>query len=265
MESESVAPDRERRLSGRVAWITGAGRGIGEAIAHRFAADGAQVAILARTRVDVDRVALACRKLGAVALGVDGDAAKPDVLRDMHEIIEQDLGPVDVMVNNVAMMEQRDLLDSDDEHWARVLSVNLLSAVRCARLVVPGMRERERGTIINVSSLHGTFGKPGWSAYAAAKGALNAFTRQQAIEQAPWGIRVNTLTPGTIHTHANEERLARADDPQSLMNMWEDAVPLRRLGQADEVAAVAAFLASDEAAFVTGAEYRVDGGQASSL
>jgi NAD(P)-dependent dehydrogenase (short-subunit alcohol dehydrogenase family) len=263
-ENDTVAEVTERagRLRDQVAWVTGAGKGIGAAIATRFAAEGAHVAVLARTRQDVDEVAKNCRAHGTRALALPGDAGELETLKRAHERIERELGPVDILVNNVAVALESPLLDATEEFWDRVLAVNFRSVVRCSKYVIPSMRERGGGSIINVSSLHAVFGDPGWSAYASAKGALNSFSRQQAVEQAPYGIRVNILTPGPTRTPLTNERLARAEDPVELEQTWTQIVPLRRLGTSEEVAAVAAFLASDEAAFVTGAEYCVDGGQA---
>jgi NAD(P)-dependent dehydrogenase (short-subunit alcohol dehydrogenase family) len=253
------------RLTDHVAWVTGGGKGIGAAIASRFAREGADVAVLARTLSDLEDVAAVCRSFGRRALAFSGDAGDLAALEACHMQIERELGPVTILVNNVVVAREFQLIDSTEEFWDEVLAVNFRSVVRCTRLVLPGMRAQGGGVIINVSSLHAAAGDPGWSAYASAKGALNSFSRQQAVEQAPYQIRVNILTPGAIRTPLNEERFKRADDPEALERSWLASIPLRRMGSADEVAAAAVFLASDEASFVTGAEYRVDGGQAAQL
>ncbi len=251
----------DRRFLGRVAWITGAGKGIGAAAAQRFAAEGATVAVLSASEVSARASADACRALGVEALPLWGDAADITVLEASHARIVQRLGSVDVLVNNVAEALSSPLAESSEDHWQRVHDVNFRSVVRCARLVVPGMRQKQRGVIVNISSNHGTRGFPGWGAYASAKGAMMALTRQQAVELASDGIRVVSVTPGATMTPLNEQRFAEAEDPVALEREFVAGIPMRRLASPQEIANAIAFVASDEASFMTGADLLIDGGE----
>ena len=139
--------------------------------------------------------------------------------------------------------------------------MNFRSVVRCSRLVIPGMRALGRGVIVNISSNHGTRGFPTWGAYASAKGALMALTRQQAVELAPHGIRVVSVTPGATMTEMNARRFAEAPDAGALRAEFVAGIPMRRLASAEEIANAIAFVASDEASFMTGADLLIDGGE----
>ena len=250
-----------RRFEGRVAWITGAGRGIGAASARRIAAEGGQVGVLALHEDSARAIATECELLGVRAIPLWGDAGDPDVLEVAHARIVEALGPVDVLVNNAAIALPSRLDESTDAHWDRVHGVNFRAAVRCSRLVIPGMRAKGQGVIVNISSNHGTRGFPTWGAYASAKGALMALTRQQAVELAPDGIRVVSVTPGATLTAMNAKRFAEAPDPDALRAEFVAGIPLRRMATAEEIANAIAFVASDEASFMTGADLLVDGGE----
>ena len=249
------------RFAGRVVWITGAGHGIGAATALRIAEEGGHVAALALHEESAAAIARQCEGLAGRALALRADAGDPDALVRAHAMIQAELGPVDILINNVAIAEQSHLLDSTDAHWRRILSVNFESAVRCSRLVLPKMIERRRGTIVNLASNQGSRGFPGWGAYASAKGALLAFTRELAVEVAEKGVRVNAVTPGVIKTEMQTRLATEADDPGGYDASLRQAIPMRRSGSPSEVAAVIAFVASDEASFMTGAEVFVDGGE----
>jgi NAD(P)-dependent dehydrogenase (short-subunit alcohol dehydrogenase family) len=252
----------QARFEGQTIWVTGAGHGIGAACATRFASEGAAVAILALHEEAARHVADICGELGARKLAIAGDAGDPTTLSLAHTRIVAELGPVDVLINNVAIASSARLESADDTFWERVFAVNFIAAVRCSRLVVPAMRYRRRGVIVNISSLHSRRGFPEWGTYASAKGAIDALTRQMAVELAPDGIRVNSVTPGAILTELNRRRLAEAPDPVAQEAKFIAATPMRRLGQPEEVATVVAFVASDEASFMTGADLVVDGGEA---
>jgi NAD(P)-dependent dehydrogenase (short-subunit alcohol dehydrogenase family) len=250
-----------RRFDGRVAWITGGGHGIGAASARRIAAEGGLVGVLALREETARAVAAECERLGGRAVATWGDAGEASVLEASHAEVVASLGPVDVLVNNVAIALSSRLDESTDDHWDRVYDVNFRAAVRCARLVIPGMRLRRGGVIVNVGSNHGTRGFPAWGAYASAKGALLALTRQQAVELAPDGIRVVSVTPGVTLTEMNEKRFAESPDAEALRAEFVAGVPMRRLARPDEIANGIAFVASHEASFMTGADLLIDGGE----
>lgn len=250
-----------RRFDGRVAWITGAGHGIGAASALRIAAEGGRVGVLALHEDSARAVVAECERLGGRAIAMWGDVADPQVLGAAHDAIAAALGPVDVLVNNVAVALSSRLEESTEDHWDRVHGVNFRSVVRCARLVIPAMRAQGRGVIVNISSNHGTRGFPSWAAYASAKGALMALTRQQAVELAPDGIRVVSVTPGATLTEMNARRFAESPDPAGLRAEFVAGIPLGRLATAEEIANAIAFVASDEASFMTGADLLIDGGE----
>jgi 3alpha(or 20beta)-hydroxysteroid dehydrogenase len=235
------------RLDGKVALVTGAARGIGEATARRFAGEGADV-VLADRRDELGREAAAAIGGRFVSLDVTSESAWAEVVAEV--------GPVDVLVNNAGIMRIAPLLETSVERFREVLDVNLVGAFLGTRAVAPGMAARGGGSIINLSSPQGLEGRHGMSAYTASKFAVRGFTRTAAMELGEHGIRVNCVVPGPTRT------------PMTRREGWTDAdydaayggYPLGRMGSPDEIAAACAFLASDDASFVTGTDLVVDGG-----
>lgn len=240
-----------------VAVVTGGSNGIGRAVAVALATTGHRVAI-----VDVDHTAgeNTARTCGTGHLFLCVDVADVAALTAAFATVCADLGPPRVLVNNAAIASSSLLADSDPAHWNDLFAVNFFAAVHATRLALPGMRQVGSGCVINIASLHARRSHPGWAAYASAKGALMAFSRQQAVEQAEHGIRVNVVIPGATMTGMNRDRLTAASDPARLSATMAASSPLNRYGEPDEIAAVVAFLASDAAGFVTGAEWACDGG-----
>jgi len=244
------------RLADRTALVTGGASGIGAATCRRLAAEGARVAV---TDMNLDGAQ-------AVADEIDGRAYELDVrsaksIAATVKAVEEELGPVDVLVNNAGYDEWGFFTNTDEELWRRVLEVNLFGVLAVTHAVLPGMQERRRGRIVNVSSEAGRVGSSGSAAYSAAKGGVLGFTKAIAIENGRYGITSNAIAPGPIETPllmAAPE--AFGDLGKKLVDNMIGGTVLRRLGQPEEVAAAIAFLASDDASYVTGESLGTSGG-----
>jgi NAD(P)-dependent dehydrogenase (short-subunit alcohol dehydrogenase family) len=250
-------------LRGKTALITGASRNIGRAIALAFAAEGADLVL--NTRVngeELEAVAAECRKAGVRAIPLLADIADAEAVASMVEEALAAVGAIDVLVCNAAIRPHRALADTSLEEWHRVLGVNLHSAFYLTRAVVPGMKERRRGSIIAVGGQSSLTGRPNTAAVTAAKTGLLGLVRALAAELGPFGIRANMVVPGFIDT---ERRYAdwypefRQAPPGAPAHLAE--IPLRRLGRPEEIADACLFLASDASAYVTGDTVRVMGGR----
>jgi meso-butanediol dehydrogenase/(S,S)-butanediol dehydrogenase/diacetyl reductase len=238
-----------KRFEGQVVIVTGAARGIGEGIATRFSEEGAKVLL-----VDVlPLVEETAKRLGQVALAqsvTDRDAGAR-----IAEAALSSFGRIDVLVNNAGVGGSKRLMDSDDALIDRIIDTNLASMLRITRAIVPHL-PKPGGRIVNTSSVFGLVGYPGTTAYAVAKAGVAQFTRQIAGELAPDGIRVNAVAPGVIETAMTETRLK---DPL-YRQLQVAGTPMERVGHPVDIAGPVAFLASDDAAFVTGVVIPVDGG-----
>ncbi|HSE04064.1 MAG TPA: 3-oxoacyl-ACP reductase FabG [Methylomirabilota bacterium] len=244
-------------LAGRVALVTGASRGIGRAIAIALAAAGAAVACAARSRGGVDAAAAEIAAAGGRALAVRVDVTRPEQITAGVEAVAAALGPVDVLVNNAGITIEKTTTEVTDEDWDTVLATNLTAMFRCARAVAPGMIRLERGKIINVGSMYGIIGVPRYAAYCASKAAVDGLTRSLAAEWARHGIQVNCLAPGYVNTDI--PRAALADEKSRALLLSK--VPARRIGEPEEVGALAVYLASAASDFMTGQTVYLDGGQ----
>jgi 2-hydroxycyclohexanecarboxyl-CoA dehydrogenase len=240
------------RLDGRVAVITGGAGGIGRATAARLAAEGARVVVADLELGAAQRVA---EELGAAATGVCVDVTSVDSIRQMV----QHAGPIDVLVNNAGWDRVQRFVDTDEAFWDKVLAINLKGQIACAHAVLPGMIERKQGRIICVASDAGRVGSSGEVVYSAAKGGVIAFTKAVAREVARFGICVNAVAPGPADTPFLK---IFSEDPSNerIVEAMVRATPLRRLALPVDVAGVIAFLASDDAAFMTGQTVSVSGG-----
>lgn len=241
------------RLTGHVAVVTGAGRGIGLAIAKRYAAEGAKVVIADINELNAKTGAADIAATGGTAIGVASDVGLATEVDRLFEMTVAEFGTVDILVNNAAETgRQKHFFDADEQWWDDFLRTNLKSQYLCIDRAARIMARKGSGAIINLSSGGGTRSHRGLVAYDASKGGVEALTRSAALELAPYGIRVNTLVPGLIATDPAESELSR--------HRRDQTVPLGRGGRAEDLTGPAVFLASPDAAYVTGTKLVVDGG-----
>jgi NAD(P)-dependent dehydrogenase (short-subunit alcohol dehydrogenase family) len=245
------------RLAGKVALVTGGNAGIGEAIAKSFVREGAAVAITGRRQEELDRVVREIGPHSGRVMAIAGSVTDDGHARSAVAGVVQRFGAVDILINNAGVGEfGRRLHELDDETWARVLDVNLTGVFRMTRAAIPEMLKQGRGVIINISSIASLVGIPYLPVYAASKGALDALTRAIAIDYANDGIRCNVVNPGLIATPMAAPLMANPEQLDPILAHY----PIRRPGKPEEVAAMVLYLASDEAAWVTGGTFTIDGG-----
>jgi glucose 1-dehydrogenase len=247
------------RLKDKVALVTGASSGIGAGIAERFAAEGAHVAVNYRPGSPKDKEAAETAVAGYATKGiaVEADVSKHDQVEAMVAQVVKEFGRIDIAINNAGIEIHKPFLETTDDEWNRVLGVNLQGCFYVSQAAARQMvKQGGGGRLINISSVHEDIPFPGYTSYCATKGAIRMIMRNLCIELAPNGITVNNIAPGAIATPINQSVL---DDPVAYKNAVSE-IPLGRFGKPEDVAAVAVFLASDEAAYVTGSTYYVDGG-----
>lgn len=254
-----------KTLNGKIAFVTGAGRGIGEACAVALAEAGADVAICSRSSAEIDAVAGKIRAAGRRALAVDCDVTDADQVRRMAEDVHSQFGAVEILVNNAGLGRSHRFVDHPDELWDQMLAVNLTGLYRVTKAFVPKMIEARRGRVINIASVMSKIGGKYVAAYTAAKHGALGLTRALAVELVGYNITVNAVCPGYVDTPMTDGNVAnivaRTGMPETeARKALEKLSPQNRLIEAEEVASVVVMLASDLAHGINGQAINIDGG-----
>lgn len=246
------------RLEGRVAVITGSSSGIGQGIAKRLASEGAKIVInYSRHAEGAEETLNAVQSAGAQGIIVQADVSKVSAAQSLIEQAWQKFGSADILVNNAGVETKSTFLETKEENFDHIIGVNLKAPFFTTQSFVRKLTTAHKpGRIINISSVHEDMAFPGFATYCASKGGLRMLMRDLAVELGPLGITINNIAPGAISTPINKSLLE--DKPK--LNALLEKIPLRRLGTIEDVAALAAYLASDDASYVTGATYYIDGG-----
>lgn len=265
----------ELGLEGKVALVTGASKGIGKAIADALAAERCRVVLCARGEDDLEAAAEGIRETGGEALAVATDMSDADAIKELVGKTNAAFGGADILVNNAGGTGRTLAFDElTDEDWTEVLELNILSAVRLTRAVLPGMREKRWGRVINIASESGIQPDPFMPHYNASKAALINLTKSLSKAYAADGILVNAVSPAMVRTPlvegmfedmAQERGISKEEAEAAFLRETRPHIVLERPGEAEETAAVVVFLASEAASFVTGSNYRVDGGSVASI
>lgn len=245
------------RLDGKVAIVTGASRGLGRVMALALAEAGADVALAARSKPDLEETAHQVEALGRRALVVPTDVTLFSAVEALVAQTVRDLGRLDIVVNNSGVGQHAPLAEMDPADWQRVVEVNLTGVFNGCRAAAPHLIAQKSGKIINVASVLAQIGLPGYTAYAASKGGVVALTRTLAVEWARHNVQVNALAPGWFVTSMNERAFA---DPKIRERILRD-IPLRRTGRLEEIGPIAVYLASSASDYMTGQTIFLDGGQ----
>ena len=246
-----------KRVADKIAIVTGAGTGIGRACAVEFASEGAAVVLVARGR---ERLQAVSQKIGSAALACAGDVTRSAEIMRIIETAKKHFGGVDVLVNSAAVLFAGTAETFTDDEWQQTFDTNVRAVWQLSRAVLPLMRKRGGGSIINLSSVLGLVGARNRVAYAASKGAVTLLTKAMALDHATEGIRVNCICPGIVDTEMVAPFVTNVPDPASARLEREALHPMNRFGRPEEIAKLAVYLASDESKWTTGAVFPIDGG-----
>jgi 3-oxoacyl-[acyl-carrier protein] reductase len=242
------------RLKDKVAIITGASGGIGEVTAKKFAEEGAKIVIVDLNKDDVDRTVLDIQRIGSEAIGFEADVTKREQVDQFINDTVSHFGRIDVVINNAGITQDAQLVKMTEEQWDRVIDVNLKGVFNVGQSAAKVMIEQQGGVILNASSVVGLYGNFGQTNYAASKFGINGMTKTWARELGKYGIRVNAIAPGFIATSMTKKM------PEKVLEMMKNKSPLKRMGRPEDIASGYAYLASDEASFITGTVISIDGG-----
>ena len=244
------------RLEGKVAIVTGAGQGIGKAIALRLAQDGANIAVVDINPDTANATAREIEGLGRKAIAIKTDVSNREQVNEMAEQTVRDLGTIDILVNNAAFVADvpQNFIDETEEYWDRVIAVSLKGVILCSRAVLDTMIGKKSGKIVNISSDAGRVGQAGQTVYAGTKGGVIAFTKSLAKEVARYSINVNCVSPGATDTPAFQK------NPEPIKEAVPKGIPFRRIAKPEDVASAVAFFCSSDTDYITGQVFSVSGG-----
>lgn len=252
------------RLKDRVAIVTGAAKGIGWGIATVFAKEGAKVVVVDWDAEAGQKTAAEINESGGDALFVHCDVSNEEQVKAMVQAALDKYGRIDILVNNAGIGVYKSVTDATSEEWDKCLAVNLKGAFLCSKYTIPHMQKIGKGAIINISSVHAHANVNGTSPYAASKGGMTALTRAMAMDYSPT-IRVNAIAPGWVLTPLIQSIFDSYPNPEEQRRLVEQRQVMKRIGRPEDIGYAAAFLASDEASFITGTQLFVDGGLTAQL
>jgi meso-butanediol dehydrogenase / (S,S)-butanediol dehydrogenase / diacetyl reductase len=252
------------RLSGKVAFISGGGTGIGGACALAFAAAGAKVAVAGRRKEPLAAVAQEIQSSGGKALALTCDIVDRAAVEAAISSVAQHFGLLNIIVNNAGVVMVGTAEETSDEDWSRVLAINLTGTFLVSRAAIPVLRKAGGGSIVNIGSYLGIVGRERRAAYCAAKAGVAGLTRAMALDHARDNIRVNCVCPAIVETEMSLLSLSKAPDPEAARKQRIAELPLGRFGKPEDIALMALYLASDESSWVTGTVFPIDGGQTAS-